>query len=116
MKKFIVTIAVIIATMSLASAQDRNTDNASYTREGNSFVQGKRKATKRASKDQPTEYTWTDSRGNTYPIVLHTIERGERAGRTTACVMKVSAKTGKEYRHEIPNGEAIADEILGRKE
>ena len=116
MKKVICTIAIIIAAMSLASAQDRNANtNANDTREGNSFVQGPRKTSQRASKDQPTTFTWTDSKGVTYPIFLHTYERGEKAGRTTAYVVKTSKKTGKEYKYYLPDGEAVAAEILGRQ-
>lgn len=115
MKKVIITIAIVIASMSLANAQDR-TQSVNYTREGNSFVQGPRKSSKRASKDQATTYTWTDSKGVTYPIFLHTYERGEKAGRTTAYVVRTSAKTGKEYKYYLPQGEAVAAEIMGRQQ
>lgn len=109
MRKAIITIAVLIAAMSLASAQDHN-----FTQDGKTFVQGARKGSSRASKDQPTAYTWRDSKGNEYPIFLHTYERGEKAGRTTCYVFKTSAKTGKEYKYYIPEGESIAAEILGQ--
>ena len=112
MKKVIITFAILIATMGLASAQDRNA-NTNYTKEGTTFVQGARKGSSRASKDQPTTYTWRDSKGVEYPIFLHTYEKGEKAGRTTCYVFKTSAKTGKEYKYYIPDGEAIAAEILG---
>lgn len=108
MKRIIITIAILVASTALAKAQDHN-----FTQEGKTFVQGARKATSRASKDQPTSYTWKDSKGNEYPIFLHTYERGEKAGRTTCYVFKVSAKTGKEYKYYIPEGEAIASRILG---
>ena len=48
------------------------------------------------------------------PIFLHTYAKGEKAGRTTCYVFKTSAKTGKEYKYYIPDGEAIAAEILGQ--
>ena len=107
MKRIIITFAILIASVSLAKAQDHN-----FTQEGKTFVQGARKATNRASKDQPTAYTWKDSKGNEYPIFLHTYERGEKAGKTTCYVIKTSAKTGKEYKYYIPEGEAIASQIL----
>jgi hypothetical protein len=109
MKKVIITIAILIASMSLANAQDRTPN---FTQDGKTFVQGARKGSSRASKDQPTAYTWRDSKGNEYPIFLHTYERGEKAGRTTCYVVKTSAKTGKEYKYYLPDGEAIASKIL----
>ena len=108
MKKVIITLAIVIASMCLANAQDNN-----FTQDGKTFVQGARKGSSRASKDQPTAYTWRDSKGVEYPIYLHTYERGEKAGRTTCYVFKTSAKTGKEYKYYLPEGEAIASEILG---
>lgn len=107
MRKAIITIAVLIAAMSLASAQDHN-----FTKDGKTFVQGARNGSSRASKDQPTGYTWKDSKGNEFPIFLHTYTKGEKAGRTTCYVFKTSAKTGKKYKYYIPDGEAIASKIL----
>ena len=111
MKKVIITIAVLIASAALGNAQDKNT-NKGYTRQGDTFVQQKAVRASRQSDDQTTAYTWKDSKGNTYPIVLHTYTRGEKAGKTTCYVVKTSAKTGKEYKYYIPNGESIAEEIL----
>lgn len=111
MKKVIITIAIVIASMSLANAQDKNT-NKGYTRQGDTFVQQKKARASRQSDDQVTAYTWKDSKGNTYPIVVHTYTKGEKAGRTTCYVVKTSAKTGKEYKYYIPDGEAIAEEIM----
>lgn len=108
MRKTIMTIAILIASMGLASAQEHN-----FTQDGKTFVQGARKGSSRASSDQATAYTWRDSKGNEYPIFLHTYERGEKAGRTTCYVFKTSAKTGKQYKYYIPEGEAIASKILG---
>ena len=102
-----IIIAVFIASMGLANAQDHN-----YTKDGKTFIQGSRQGSSRVSKDQATAYTWKDSKGNEYPIFLHTYEKGEKAGRTTCYVFKTSAKTGKEYKYYIPEGEAIAKEIL----
>lgn len=110
MKKIIITIAVLIASMSLGMAQDREARKA-YTVEGKTFVQQKG-ARASSSNDQPTAYTWKDSKGNEYPIILHTYTKGEKAGRTTCYVVKTSAKTGKEYKYYLPQGEAIAKEIM----
>ena len=51
MRKTIMTLAVLIACMGLAKAQDHN-----FTKDGKTFVQGARKGSSRSSKDQPTAY------------------------------------------------------------
>lgn len=113
MKKLVITIALLVASVVSGRAQDRNTNNSKgYTRQGDTFVQQKTARASKQSDDQITSYTWKDSKGNTYPIVLHTYTKGEKAGKTTCYVVKTSAKTGKEYKYYIPNGEAIAEEII----
>ena len=107
MKRIIITIAIVIASMSLANAQDRTPN---FTQEGRTFVQQKAGRTSKTA--EPTGYTWKDSKGNEYPLFLHTYTKGEKAGRTTCYVFKTSAKTGKEYKYYIPDGEAIASKIL----
>ena len=66
--------------------------HAEVKREGNNFV----RVSTRSAAAQPvaTSYTWTDSKGNTYPIYL------SKNGR--AYVMRVSGKTGKEYKYYLP--------------
>ena len=107
MKKVIITIAIVIASMSLANAQDRT---PKFTQEGRTFVQQKAGRTSKTA--EPTGYTWKDSKGNEYPLFLHTYTKGEKAGRTTCYVFKTSAKTGKEYKYYLPDGERIALEIM----
>ena len=112
MKRIIITLAVIVSASVLASAQDK-TQSKNYTRDGKTFVQQKaQRASGTSSSDTPTIFTWTDSKGNTYPIYLHTYTKGDKAGRTTCYVIKTSAKTGKEYKYYIPQGEEIAREIM----
>lgn len=110
MKKTIMTIALLAIAIS-AGAQDKGRETA-YKREGKTFVQSPKKRASRASEDIATAYVWRDSKGNEYPIFLHTYTRGEKAGRTTAYVIRTSAKTGKEYKYYLPDGEAVAQEIL----
>lgn len=106
MKRIIITFAILIASAGLMKAQDHN-----FTQEGKTFVQ--QKAGRASKTAEPTGYTWKDSKGNEYPLFLHTYTKGEKAGRTTCYVFKTSAKTGKEYKYYIPEGEAIASKILG---
>lgn len=107
MKKTLISIALLIVALS-ATAQEKTQQNA-YKREGKTFVQTK---AQKSSSDQTTAYTWKDSKGNEYPIVLHTYTKGEKKGRTTAYVIRTPAKTGKEYKYYLPDGEKIAAEIL----
>ena len=106
MKRTLITIALLMVAIS-ASAQTDSTKT--YQREGKTFVEVKPLI---LPDDQVTSYIWRDSKGNEYPIVLHTYTKGEKKGRTTCYVIRKSAKTGKDYRYFIPNGEQIAEEII----
>ena len=115
MKKFISTIVVIVLTIVSVSAQERHGEVRFKVKEdGRTFVQQKGVRSS-SSSDRETPYKWEDTKGNVYPIFLHTYTRGEKAGRTTCYVVKTSAKTGKEYKYYLPDGEAIAEDILNRK-
>ena len=109
MHKFILGVIII-----LASVVGCNTAKAqNVKREGKTFIaESNRRAS--SSKDLLTSYTWKDTKGNEYPIVLHQYTKGEKAGKWIVYVVKTSAKTGKEYKYYIPNGEQIAEDI--RKE
>ena len=76
-----------------------------YKQEGNTFSSVKTTKTVTPNK---TPYTWKDSKGKEYPIYVSS---------TGSCyVIKVSSKTGKEYRQYL--GPEISEEIckqLGRK-
>lgn len=106
MKKAIITGMLILASL-CAGAQN-------YVKNGTTFEQASPARTV-TSKDTPTIFTWKDNKGNTYPIFLHQYTKGEKAGRWTAYVVKTSAKTGKEYKYYLPDGEKIANEIRNAK-
>ena len=106
MKKTLITLFLLVPAL-MAGAQEKSAQGA-FKREGKTFVQTRSQAT---AKDIATAYTWRDSKGNEYPIFLHTYTKGEKAGRTTAYVVRTSAKTGKEYKYYLPDGERIAQEI-----
>lgn len=110
MKKTLLTISLLILAVSL-QGQERPTEKT-YKRDGKTFVQQTARKATTTAKDVATAYYWQDSKGNDYPIFLHTYVKGEKAGRTTAYVIRVSAKTGKEYKYYLPNGEEIANEII----
>lgn len=107
MKRIIITFA-LLAIVASAAAQN---PVKGYTRKGDTFVQSNPEATPFKG-DQVTAYKWRDSKGNEYPIILHTYVRGEKVGRITAYVIRKSAKTGKDYKYYLPDGEKIAEDII----
>ena len=107
MKKTILTI-VLLAMALCATAQEKTATNG-YKREGKTFVETKSQV---LNGDQVTAYTWRDSQGNEYPIILHQYKKGDKIGKWNAYVIRKSQKTGKEYRYFLPDGEKIANEII----
>ena len=107
MKKTFLTIVLLAMALS-AVAQEKPQQNG-WKREGKTFVQTDTQVLKG---DTITAYTWRDTKGQEYPIILHRYTKGEKAGHVTAYVIRRSAKTGKEYRYFLPDGEKIATEIL----
>ena len=111
MKKTLLTLAFLALALSV-QGQEKATEKT-YKRDGKAFVQT---STAQAStNDTPTAYVWRDKQGNEYPIFLHRYVKGEKAGRTTAYVVRTSKKSGKEYKYYLPNGEDIAREILNEQ-
>lgn len=107
MKKTILTI-VLLALAIIAGAQEKP---QSYKREGKVFVQSAQES-QLMKGDTLTAYTWRDTKGQEYPIILHRYAKGEKAGKVVAYVIRLSKKSGKEYRYFLPDGEKIATEIL----
>ena len=85
MKKLIYT-ALMLMSLSLG-VQAQNVE-----RKGNSFTQVTNK--KSFGKEVKTQYTYTDSKGNIYPIFLSSTGK--------AFILKVSKKSGKEYKQYMP--------------
>lgn len=80
--KYIISLLIML-TLSMSSF-------AEVKREGNAF---KVEQTSKAS-DTQTKYTWEDKEGNKYPIFI--TKKG------TCYVIRVSKKTGKEYKYYLP--------------
>ena len=64
----------------------------SIQRQGNNFTQVSNPKT--SGKETKTEFTYTDSKGNIYPVYL------SASGK--AFIKRVSKKTGKEYKMYLP--------------
>ena len=80
--KYIIALLVALS-MSVASYAD-------VVRHRNTFVEN----TTSVNQDTQTKYTWQDKDGNIYPIYIT---------KKCACyVIKVSKKTGKEYKYYLP--------------
>lgn len=83
--KHIILLLVMLFSMSLT------TNAQNYVRNGNTFSV----TSKTHVKSEPikTKFTWSDSKGQSYPIYISS---------TGSCfVIKTSAKTGKEYRNYL---------------
>ena len=80
--KYIITLLIVL-TMSVIGYAD-------IVRDGDTF----KVETTSVNKDTKTKYTWEDKEGNKYPIYI--TKKG-------ACyVLRVSKKTGKEYKYYLP--------------
>lgn len=69
-----------------------NSNAQSVERHGNNFTQVFKRTN--GGKETKTQYTYTDSKGNVYPVYLSSSGK--------AFIKKVSKKTGKEYRQYLP--------------
>lgn len=85
MKKILILL-VMLLSFAVVNAQKQ------YTREGNNFTSV---SSRGGSKAEPTKtkFTWTDSKGNQYPIYM--------SASGSCFVIKVSKNTGKEYRNYL---------------
>ena len=88
MKNFFIAVVMLLAL----GVNNSSIYAQSVERSGKTFTQV---ATSRKSAEPTkTEYTWKDSKGVEYPIYI---------GKSGACfVIKVSKKTGKEYKQYLP--------------
>lgn len=101
MKKLIIA-AIMLFSLSLGIQAQ------SVQRQGNNFTQVSNKGGKSGGKETKTQYTYTDSKGNVYPIYLSSTGK--------AFIKKVSKKTGKEYKQYLPEvGKQINPEAYKEK-
>lgn len=94
--KYIITLLIVL-TMSVIGYAD-------IVRDGDTF----KVETTSVNKDTKTKYTWEDKEGNKYPIYI--TKKG-------ACyVLRVSKKTGREYKYYLPKDiqETIKKELYGK--
>ena len=84
--KNLIYAALMLMSLSLG-VQAQNVE-----RKGNTFTQVTNK--KSSGKEVKTQYTYTDSKGNIYPIYLSSTGK--------AFILKVSKKSGKEYKQYMP--------------
>ncbi len=96
---------LFIAAMMLLSL-NMGINAQSVQRQGNNFTQVSNPKT--SGKEAKTEFTYTDSKGNVYPIYLSSTGK--------AFIKKVSKKTGKEYKMYLPEvGKQINPEAYKEK-
>ena len=91
-RRLLTMLLFVLAAACVANAQ-------TYTREGNTFISSKGERVK--AEPVKTKFTWKDSKGREYPVYI---------SKTGSCfVIKVSAKTGKEYKSYL--GPEISQQI-----
>ena len=101
MKKLIIA-AIMLFSLSLGVQAQ------SVVKSGNTFTQVTNKGGKSGGKEIKTQYIYTDSKGNTYPVYLSSSGK--------AFIKRVSKNTGKEYKQYMPeigkqiNPEAYKDD------
>ena len=97
MKELRRVFAIVLLIMAISFVA--NAQSANFERQGNTFVS----KSSRGSKAEPikTKFTWKDSKGKEYPVYMSS---------TGSCfVMRVSSKTGKEYKSYL--GPEISEQI-----
>lgn len=82
-------LALILLLAALACCIDAAGQDV--VRQGNTFVQKKSSKNESSTK---TSYVYKDSKGNSYPVYLSSTGK--------AYIIKVSKKTGKEYKQYVP--------------
>ena len=88
MKKIILAAIMLLSLNVGVQAQ-------SVVKSGNTFTQvSNNKGGKSGGKETKTQYTFKDSKGNSYPVYLSSTGK--------AFIKKVSKKTGKEYKQYMP--------------
>ena len=87
----LLTLLLLVLAMGLAA------NAQTYTRSGNTF------SSSSTVKSEPvkTKFTWKDSKGKEYPVYI--------SNNGSCFIIKVSAKTGKEYRNYL--GAEISKQI-----
>ena len=87
MKKLIIAAIMLFSLNVGVQAQN-------VVKSGNTFTQVSNKGGKSGGKETKTKYTYTDSKGNVYPVYLSSTGK--------AFIKRVSKKTGKEYKQYMP--------------
>lgn len=111
MKKIILLAILVVGCNLIVGAQTTKVSERTSTN-GTSYVSSSSRGSS-SSSDVKTEYTWSKSGSEvSSTIYLHKYSRGENAGKWTAYIFRISKKTGKEYKYYLPDGMAIADDII----
>ncbi len=112
MKKLIFVLVSLLVASVAAGAQTAKVSDR-VVANGNSYVSSSSRSS--SSSDIKTPYTWQNEKDNVgHDIYLHKYTRGDKAGKWTTYVFRTSKKTGKEYKYYLPDGEAIAQDIIKR--
>lgn len=111
MKKLVLLVISLLVASIIAGAQTTKVSDKTSI-EGTSYITAK---ASRGATDIKTPYTWSNEKDNiSYPIYLHKYTKGDKVGEWTAYVIRVSKKSGKEYKYYLSDGKSIAEDIIRR--
>lgn len=112
MKKFILLAVMLLVGAFAAGAQTTKVSEKT-TISGSVYTSSSSRAS--SSSDIKTGYTWHNEKEDiSYDIYLHKYTKGDKVGQWTCYVIRTSKKTGKEYKYYLPDGAAIAEDIIRR--
>lgn len=94
-----IQIRRLLALLLLVLAMGLAANAQTYTRNGNTFTSAK--SVKAKAEPVKTKFTWKDSKGTEYPVYI--------SAKGSCFVIKVSTKTGKEYKNYL--GPEISQQI-----
>lgn len=110
MKKLVFLAIIILSSIVTAGAQTTKVSDKTSIN-GTTYTSASRTAA--SNSDIKTSYTWSNEKDNiSYPIYLHKYTKGDKVGEWTAYIIRVSKKTNKEYKYYLPDGKAIAEDII----
>ena len=109
-----ILLAVVLLGWAMTAGAQTTTVSDKTNLNGTTYVSSSSRSTT-GSSDIKTDYQWSNGKDDiVYDIYLHKITKGDNEGQWTCYVWRTSKKTGNEYKYYLPDGIAIANDIIKR--